>query len=205
MLSPPINPLAHYWIIGGAATDVYSSATNTMTPVDDPAYVAWGRQATPIPSEAELAEVLKPYFADRVWLFRADGFIQPTPTTYTVSQLKAYSDDARWRKEQGGLTTTAGFPIMTDDRAQAKITGAYTASVIQPEVVTPWRCADGVVRPLDAAGIAAMNNDLLTHINNCFGVSEDNYIAIDAGEMTTREEIDAAFAAPMTKARKNWL
>jgi hypothetical protein len=50
-----------------------------------------------------------------------------------------------------------------------------------------------------------MNNDLLTHINNCFGVSEDNYIAIDAGEITTREEIDAAFAAPMTKARKNWL
>ena len=203
----PLNPFNHYWIIGGSETEVYSSALNTLVPVDNPDYAAWSasRVASPIPSEDELADVLKQYPVVRPWLFNASSFIQPAVGTYSADQLKAYSDDARWRKEQAGIVTTAGFPIKTDDRAQAKISGVYSAQLAVPAVVTPWRCADGTVVQLDAAGMQEMNDDLLTHINNCFSISADNYTAIDAGTMTTLEEIDAAFAAPITAARKNWL
>jgi hypothetical protein len=206
MAIAPLNPFVHYWAIGGSETEVYSSAANSMVPVDDPDYLAWGRTATPIPSEAELADVLKAYPVIKPWLFNAaDSFIQPAAGVYSAPQLKAYSDDARWRKEQGGIVTTAGFPIKTDDRAQAKITGVWSAASIQPDVITPWHCADGTVVQLDAAGMTAMHDDLLTHFNDCFSISADNYTAIDAGTMTTLEEIDAAFAAPITAARKNWL
>jgi hypothetical protein len=203
----PLNPWNHYWIIGGSETEVYSSASNTMVPVDDPDYVAWSaaKVAPPIATEAELADVLKVYPLVKPWLFNASSFIQPSVGMYSPDQLKAYSDDARWRKEQGGLVTTAGFPIKTDDRSQAKITGAFNAGQVEPTVVTPWRCADGTVVQLDAAGTHAMNDDLLTHINNCFAISADNYTAIDAGTMTTLEEIDAAYAAPISWARANWL
>jgi hypothetical protein len=202
-----INPFDHFWMIGEGASQVYQSRTNTMVPVSDPAYVEWSlsRSPTPIPSEADLAEVLQKYPLVRPWLFNAASFIQPAPDSYTPSQLKAYSDDARWRKEQGGLVTSAGFPIKTDDRAQAKITGVFSAAQVEPTVVTPWHCADGTIIDLDAAGMQAMNDDLLTHINNCFSISSDNRAAIDAGTMTTLEEIDAAYAAPITAARANWL
>jgi hypothetical protein len=205
MMATPINPFQHYWIIGGSEAEVYSSATNTMVPVDDANYVAWGRAPTPIPTEAELAEVLRKYPVVKPWLFNAPSFIQPTADTYYPDQLKAYSDDARWRKEQAGIVTSAGFPIKTDDRAQAKISGVYAAQLAVPGVVTPWRAADGTVVQLDGPGMQAMNDDLLTHINNCFAISADNYAAIDAGTMTTLAEIDAAFAAPISQARQDWL
>lgn len=203
----PLNPWDHYWIIGASSSQVYSSKSNTMVGTDDPDYLAWAAsRATPVvETEDELAEVIEKYPVLRPWLFNADGFIQPTPTSYTHSQLRAYSDDARWRKEQGGIVTTAGFPIKTDDRSQAKITGVFNAGQIEPSVVTPWRCADGTVRQLDAPAMAAMNEDLLVHINNCFAISADTYTAINAGTMTTLDEIDAAYAASIPPARKNWL
>jgi hypothetical protein len=74
-----------------------------------------------------------------------------------------------------------------------------------PTVVTPWAAADGNVYPLDGAQIVAMNNELLTHINNCFAVFADVLAQIEAGTITTHEQIDAAFDAPMTQARKDWL
>jgi len=198
----------HYWIIGGSSSEVYSSATNTMVPSSDAAYVAWTEvnQVSQIPSVEELVQPLQAN-GSRLpsWIFNAPSFIQPATGAYDAEQLKAYNDDARWRKEQGGLTTTAGFPIKTDDRAQAKITGVYAASKESPAVVTPWHAADGTVHELDATGMYNLNADLLTHINNCFSISADNYAAIDAGTITTLEQIDSAYAAPITQERKDWL
>lgn len=60
----PYNPENWYWIVGGSATQVYSSAAGNYVPVADPTYVAWkedGTVPTPILNEAELGEVLAPY------------------------------------------------------------------------------------------------------------------------------------------------
>lgn len=203
----PFFPHNHYWIIGGSETDVYSSASNTLVPQTDQAYVDWAaaNMTNRIETEAELADVLKPYSFIPHWLFNAPSFIQPAPGAYDQGQLKAYSADARWRKEQGGMVTTAGFPQKTDDRAQAKITGTYTAQNEVPAVTTKWHAADGVVHDLDGPGLYQLHVDLLTHINACFDVSAANITAIDAGSMTTLEEIDATYGAPMSTAQKNWL
>jgi hypothetical protein len=203
-----VNIRDNYWVIGGSTTEVYSSKTNTLVPVDDQTYVDWTAAygaATPIASEAELADVLKAYNLLPAWLFNAASFIQPTPTTYSKEQLAAYSPDKRWRKEQGGITLSSGMPVKTDDRAQAKITGVFVAAQQAPTVITPWHAADGTVQQLDGNQLVAMNNDLLTHINNCFSVSADVLAQIEAGTITSLEQIDAAFDAPMTQERRDWL
>jgi hypothetical protein len=193
-----INFFDHYWIIGGDTTNgVYSSATNTTVPVDDAAYVAWAaiNTASPIASEAELAGVIKSYGILPAWLFlAADTFIQPTPTTYTPEQLKAYTADARWRKEQGGLTLVSGIPIKTDDRSQAKINGARGVAESNASLTTQWHAADDAFYDLTAAQVITMSDELQAHINNCFAISADMRDQITAGTVTTLAQIDAAFA-----------
>ena len=203
-----INVTNHYWIIGGSTTDVYSSATNTMVPVTDQAYVDWsaGNVAAPIASEVELAEVLQNHGSQLpAWLFKAPSFVQPTPTTYTQGQLKAYTADARWRKEQGGITLAFGMPIETNDRAQAKISGAMLAAKYPPAptkappggggpaFTTKWHAADGTIWPLDTLQIVAMTGELQLHIDQCFEALAGTIDAIDAGTITTLEQIDATF------------
>lgn len=182
------TPNNWYWIVGGDEANVWSSASYSSIPITDATYTAWlaaGGQPTPIATKAELQAV----FAD----------------AYPAGMLESYCIYQRWVKEQGGIALTSGMPIATDDRAQAKITGVFVAAKELPTMTTPWSAADNTVHVLDADQIIAMNNELLTHINNCFSISADVLAQIEAGTITTREQIDAAFDAPITQARKDWL
>lgn len=177
-----------YWVVAGDEANVWSSARAMSVPVDDADYVAWktgGGNASPVASMADVQRICA--------------------LNYPPGTLETYTALKRWQKEQGGITLGAGFPIKTDDRAQAKISGAYFAAQEVATVVTPWHAADGTVHDLDATQIIAMNTELLTHINNCFSISADVLAGVAGGTITTREQIDAAFDAPMTQARKDWL
>lgn len=193
-----INVATHYWIIGGDTTNgVYSSASNTMVPLDDADYVAWSatNQPSPIINEQELADAVRANGSQLpAWLFNAPSFIQPTPTTYSQDQLNAYCVDSRWRKEQGGLTLTSGMPIKTDDRSQAKINGMRVVAENNAALATQWHAADGANYPMTAAQAITMSDELQAHINNCFQISSDTSAEIDAGTITTLAQIDAAFA-----------
>lgn len=176
-----------YWFIADDRDNVWSSLKAASVPISDEGYqafVAGGNSAAPI----EFAD-LRAMFAEH----------------YPGGMLDTYTASKRWQKEQAGITLASGMPIRTDDRSQAKITGTYTAVKVKPTATTPWHAADGTVHQLDAAQIEQMNVELLTHINNCFSVSADVLAEIDAGTITTRDQIDAAFAAPITQARKDWL
>jgi hypothetical protein len=184
------NPLANwYWAVATDATKVWSSGRAIAVPLDDADYVAWlavpFHQTTPI----ESMETLRAVFAEHA----------------PSGSLETYNAFKRWQKEQGGITLSLGFKIKTDDRAQAKITGVYAAKDVNPAVTTPWHDADGVVHELTAEQMHTMNVELLTHINACFLVSQDVLVGIAGTTITTREQIDAAYAAPMSDAQKNWL
>jgi hypothetical protein len=85
-------------------------------------------------------------------------------------------------------------PIAMDDRSQTKILGARVAASANPNWQTVWSGADGGSHPLEAAAMIAISNAVEAHINGVFvtfaGVKAD----IEAGEITTTDEIDAAFA-----------
>lgn len=180
----------HYWLIAGVG--IYSSKSNTIIDASDPDYVAWlnvWREPSPVASEADLKAALLPYHTVPEWLFNADSFIQPAAGVYTKSQLKAYSADARWRKEQGGITF-GGLPIATDDRSKQMVLGARVAANADPEFTTKW----AGVYPLTAQQVIAISNAVLEHVSSCFEIFGTVSSGIDDGTITTLEQIDAAFA-----------
>ncbi|HVG51535.1 MAG TPA: DUF4376 domain-containing protein [Xanthobacteraceae bacterium] len=176
-----------YWTIGGDTTQVWSSRLAKFIPATDELYVMWktGNMAPDLATMAELEAI----FA----------------VQYPRGSLKTYSNYKRWQKEQAGITLASGMPIKTDDRAQAKISGVYFAAQVNPAVITPWHAADGSVHELTAAQMEEMNRELITHINACFDISKTVLAGIEGGTITTHEEIDAAYAAPLTQQQKDWL
>lgn len=166
----------HYWIVGGDAANVWSSARAVSVPATDADYVAWSaaKQPTQIATMAELEQVFAAQFPP--------------------GSLNTYCVFKRWEKEQGGITLASGMPLKTDDRSQAKVNGAVLAATADPNFTTQWHAADDTYWPLDAAGVTAMSGELQAHINNCFTISSQTMAAITAGTITTLAQIDAAFA-----------
>ena len=189
-----INVANHYWIIGGSTTDVYSSATNTLVPVDDGTYAAWSafNVASPIPDEAELADVLRSY-GSRLpeWLFNAPSFIQPTPTTYTSEQLAAYAGEVRWQAEVTGVSGGTSYRTDRLSRALLNTTLAYVRA--NTSATVEWKALDGTFHTLDATEMETFNNDVNVHVESCYASEKTCKVDIDAGTVTTLAQIDAVF------------
>jgi hypothetical protein len=196
-----INVFNNYWAIGGSTSEVYSSATNTMVPVNDQTYVDWTAwfAPTPIASDAELAEVLQAHgLALPAWMFAAsDTFIQPTPTTYTKGQLAAYSADARYRHASGGvvITSLSAVPFLTDPTSRNTVNSAYQYAVANPAHVSDWKMSDGSFIKLDLPQLTTLNDNMTVFVQACFSCESTNAANIRSGATTTLAEIDAAFAA----------
>jgi hypothetical protein len=118
----------------------------------------------------------------------------PPPPPPTISELTAYNGQARYNKETGGITVSLGFPIKTDDRAQAKINGMRLAAMNNEVQSTIWHAADGTLHTVDDAQIITMSNEMQLHIDNCFNISADCLGKISNGTYTTFAQIDAAYA-----------
>ena len=197
MTAMPINANNHYWIIAGSTTEVYSSASNTMVPLDDQAYVDWAanRVAAPIESEQELAGVL---IANGTrlppWLLAAPSFIQPTPDTYSKDQLKAYSADARWRKNSGGIVVN-GIPFPTDSLALGALNSAFIYTTDKQENAFSWKLEDGTFITLDTQGVKDLQNAVSQFGQDCYACEDATVDKIDAGTVTDLAAIDAAYAA----------
>jgi uncharacterized protein DUF4376 len=189
----------HYWAIGGSTSDVYQSKTNTMVPVDNTDYTDWlnavSSAPTPIASIAELATVLQTYGMQLPdWQWNAPSFIQPTSTTYDKPQLIAYTADARWRKQTGGINVT-GVDYRTDRVSSNERNNAYNYSQANPGYVFDWKLPDGSFVTLDQAAMTKVTMAESTFIQNCFTKENATVTSINGGTITTLAEIDAAFAA----------
>jgi hypothetical protein len=188
----------HYWIIAGSTTDVYSSATNTLVPVDDQTYVDWSANNAPSPiiSEAELADVVRPYNLIPAWMFNAASFIQPTPTTYTKAQLAAYAADARYRRASGGLTITgiSAAPFFTDPVARNTLANANEYAKVTPHT-TDWKMSDGSFIPLSPSQLSTATDKMANFVQACFTAESTTVASINSSSITTLAQIDAAFAA----------
>lgn len=190
-----IDPKNWFWLVG---EKVYSSAKNAYVPADDAAYQAFvvtHGGAPKVDSEAEIW----PYVSDVVpgWLFDGALFVQPTATTYTKTQLKAYAASARYDKETGGISV-GGVDVRTDRESQAMINGAYNMAARDGTFTTKWKGANGSFSTLTAATITALATAIGQHVAACFSAEADVVAQVDAGTLTTTTEINAAFAAITT-------
>jgi hypothetical protein len=75
------------------------------------------------------------------------------------------------------------------------IIGARLAANSDPDWSTQWVGADGSIYPIDAAAIVAISDAVQAHVNDCFTTYALVKADIDSGTITTREQVDAAFAA----------
>lgn len=85
------------------------------------------------------------------------------------AEMAARIAERRWRAEVAG-TTFMGWPVATDDRAQAKIGQTVTAFAagLLPEGWVGWKFADGVFRTLTAAQFAQLAGAVTAHVQACF-------------------------------------
>lgn len=134
--------------------------------------------------------------AQRIALWQSpDGTLTTPPVSDTGADfdLPAYAAHKRWEKEVGGIEVN-GLTVATDDRSKTMISGARVAAMANPDFTTSWKGAGGEFVPLDANAVIAISDAVLAHVSNCFAAEAQVLADIEAGSITTIEQIDAAFA-----------
>jgi hypothetical protein len=174
-------PFDHFWLADDGR--VYGSAKQIVSDTNDPDYVAWTQRnvATVWPSDgagnqtnAALQEVLTPYslFVD----------------------LAAYAAYVRYNHASGGVTI-AGQPYFTDPVARNTVGSAHDYAVANPGHITDWKLADGTFTQLNETQLAHVLQEIATFVQACFTCESTTLNGINGGTITTKAEIDAAFAA----------
>ncbi|MEJ5019323.1 DUF4376 domain-containing protein [Ochrobactrum vermis] len=115
-------------------------------------------------------------------------------TNHPGMTLQEYAAAKRWEKEVGGIEVN-GLTVATDDRSKTMISGARVAAMANPDFTTAWKGSGGEFVPLDARAVVAVSDAVLAHVSNCFATEAQVLADIDAGAITTVEQIDAAFTA----------
>lgn len=75
--------------------------------------------------------------------------------------------ERRWRAEIGGITIGA-LPVATDAAAQAKLTGAVVASLLDNAYSVRWKLADGTFALLDHETLITAAQSVRAHVQGCF-------------------------------------
>jgi hypothetical protein len=176
------NPSNWFWLADDARA--YGSAKQVITDSSDPDYTAWtddGYTATKWPrdeagnqTEAALQDVLTPY-----GLF---------------ANLTYYAASARYTRASGGIEVT-GHVYNSDVVSRNTVNSAYNFAQLNPTQTVQWKLADGTFVTLDKAGIETLNASVSEFVQLCFTCESNTVDAINAGTITTRAEVDAAFAA----------
>lgn len=115
-------------------------------------------------------------------------------TNHPGMTLQEYAAAKRWEKEVGGIAVN-GLTVATDDRSKTMISGARVAAMANPDFTTAWKGSGGEFVPLDASAVVAISDAVLAHVSNCFAIEAQVLADIEAGAITTVEQIDAAFVA----------
>lgn len=123
------------------------------------------------------------------------GFIAPAPIAPTQAELIQHARDLRWQMETAGILFN-GVAVATDDRSKLMLSGARQKAATDPDFETTWFGPDpedtGTV--LTAALIIAISDAVLAHVDACFATYGQVVSAIGSGAITTRDQIDEAFA-----------
>ncbi len=121
-----------------------------------------------------------------------DGIPQ---TEHPGMTLQEYAAAKRWEREVGG-TVWNGWPVLSDRESQSKII-AETVAIEKGERADgdPWKFADGEFRQLTNQQMDELATAVRLHVRNSYGIEAQVLAAIDAGNITTEAQIDAAFAS----------
>jgi len=115
----------------------------------------------------------------------------PAPTK---SDLLARAAERRWQRETGGITVM-DMVVPTDERTQNVLSAAFVSAKDDPLFdVEDWKVAPGVYTTLSNAVVQSLALGVRAHVQACFSLNRQVDDAIEAGEITTFDQVDAAFA-----------
>jgi hypothetical protein len=182
------NPYAWYWLADDGR--IFSSASETQVSANDSGYQAFLQidAPTPWPRDDD---------GDQT-----DDSLQAVLDAYgKFASLNSYNLNARWLKEQGGMTVTGlsvgSVPIKTDDRSQAKINGVRIAIIdgkLSGSTTTSYFAADRNFYVMSLADMQKMSDQLQSFIASTFTVSQTTTNGIAGGTITTRAQVDQAYS-----------
>jgi hypothetical protein len=175
------NPFNWYWLADD--TRVYASGRQLTINSADPEYVEWATSMQP--SEWPRDEVGN----------QTAAVMQEVMSQYGLTvDLYYYAAKVRGEKENTGISAQ-GVLLPSDVATQAQVSAAYTQSLDDAAATYSGRLADGSFVLMSGAQLATYNAALTTYHQACINCESDTADAIDLGTITTREQVDAAFAA----------
>lgn len=177
-----INPFAHYWLADDGR--VFDSANQIVTDGNDPGYVVW----------TGLGNVATTWPLDEAGNQTNESMQAVVGPLGMFVDLTYYAADARYRHASGGIQSS-GNTYNTDVVSRNTVASAYTFSLGDPSQMFDWKLADGSFIALDAAAVAVLNTNVATFVQSCFSCESDTVAAINSGTITTRQQVDDAFAA----------
>lgn len=138
-----------------------------------------------------------PTVYDPAWM----RFTNLTPAQIVAFQgfpqdLLLYASTRRWLAEISG-TTVSGIPLNTQDRDQAKVSQlkqAFDAGVIAGGTVS-FSDATGNIQTVNAATATALYAAIVAFVQSTYTTYANLFAGINAKTITTRKQIDAAYAA----------
>jgi hypothetical protein len=181
------NPYDHYWLADDAR--VYASARQIITDDQDADYVAWtsnGHVAMPWPRDESGNQT--------------DAAMQAVAAQYgQFVNLDYYAANARYRCENSGIQITSiggAVPFGSDiiSRNAVDTAWAYMNAKGTTNAIT-WKMSDGSFIQMTTAQVSTLMHDLTAFIQSCFDCEGATVAAIDGGSITTRQQVDDAFAA----------
>lgn len=109
--------------------------------------------------------------------------------------LMAEAASIRWDRQNGGVDFE-GVRIDTDIGTVAFLNGAYVSAKEDAKFTVPnWRLGPGQYVELTAVQIIAIATAVRDHIQNCFAVNAEADAKIADGDIVTRSDLLAFFAA----------
>jgi hypothetical protein len=106
------NPKNWYWTVAGDTTRAFSSSTGDYVVAADPTFVAWssdGTAPTSIDTEANLGDVLAPYFVRPTNSSVLDGYKGSQASSVSLQALfkMLFNHENRLRVLEGKVAVTA--------------------------------------------------------------------------------------------------
>lgn len=105
---------------------------------------------------------------------------------FDIAKLPEHLATYREQKITEGITVN-GLTLGGDDKTMLRVAGARIKADADPTFTTKWNGST----VLNAAAIIAVSDAMLAHVDKCF----DAYGAVDLTDLTTPEQVEAAFDA----------
>jgi hypothetical protein len=178
-------PNQWYWLADDGR--VFAGAREAVVGNTDPDYVAWkdaGREPTVWPRDEAGAQT--------------DASLQPVLHPHRMyANLEYYSASVRDAKLTGGITASSK-PFDTSSTSVGALNTAAIATAGDTPADLSWRCPDGTFVILTKDEVLQLQGAVSKLGRDCLECEVTTLEGIDAGAITQRAQVDAAYAAIQT-------